>query len=511
MSLTLCGACQEPLEPAGPLGRPHCVNTRHPFTLVFHNVPSLRCPRCGKTVVPAAARDTVQRVYDLLARELATGARHLTSLGVPREQIDPAALRRVDVSLGRLRAERADEQERKEPGLLVEEPATALRLATVVMPAPLKRALSEFLAGVRHRERIAAALGGRLADRQRRHYLDLSGPTGTGKTTAARILAAELGVPLLRLDAAAVTSSKVGDTEKALRAAFAEARARPCALLVDEADTLLSRRLSASSGHEEWINGVRNTIIQELDRHEGVVLLSTNRREAYDPAIDRRLEHLAFPAPSAETRRELWRWFLDGARVAPAPDAAFVQELDAQVAEHERLRGDPQRPFGPDDVQDVLCAAARKAAEFHVQGELEISRVFVREALAAHLAELSAARARQEDAPQVQLEGYREVVAMVLRGETELARALETALAEASARAPSHGEAQREQLVAVTLQLEVVRKAAQAAVDSARQRSQALRSAGLPARLDAKGLRRLREALRAAGLAEASLPRGRAR
>ncbi len=67
----------------------------------------------------------------------------------------------------------------------------------------------------------------------------LGGQPGTGKTTAAKRIAREIGVPLLRLDLGAIKGKWVGESEGALRDALAQVdREAPCVLLLDEVEKL---------------------------------------------------------------------------------------------------------------------------------------------------------------------------------------------------------------------------------------------------------------------------------
>ena len=55
------------------------------------------------------------------------------------------------------------------------------------------------------------------------------------------------------------------------------------------------------------INQNRNTLMQELDRFDGVVIVTTNLFENYDPALLRRIaRHIKFRLPNASMRRELF-------------------------------------------------------------------------------------------------------------------------------------------------------------------------------------------------------------
>ena len=137
------------------------------------------------------------------------------------------------------------------------------------------------------------------------------------------------------------------------------------------------------------MNSVRNTFICNLNRHEGVVLFATNRHRDYDPAIARRIEDLHIPAPDAEQRVRIWTSCLQGMKLDASHDARWVRKLDGRVAEYER-HGDPERPFSPADIRQVLKRAGRRAVS---ESRAGIARADLERALDAHLAQLSTARA----------------------------------------------------------------------------------------------------------------------
>jgi len=121
----------------------------------------------------------------------------------------------------------------------------------------------------------------------------LAGPTGCGKTTFARRLAAECGVPLIATSYGAWQSAgtgHLGDVTKAIRDVFRQAKGMvPSILFVDELDSVQSR--GGSRHHDEWWTAVINTLLAELDGIEGregiVVVGATNFPTRIDPAIRR--------------------------------------------------------------------------------------------------------------------------------------------------------------------------------------------------------------------------------
>jgi SpoVK/Ycf46/Vps4 family AAA+-type ATPase len=154
-----------------------------------------------------------------------------------------------------------------------------------------------------------------IQPQQGRCILNFYGPPGTGKTRAALGIALRLGKPLYQVDYSAVISKYLGDTAKHIKAVFQAARDQDAVLFFDEADSLLSKRVATGESCSTSINQNRNTLMQELDRFDGVVIVTTNLFENYDPALLRRIQrHIHFRLPNASMRRELFAHHL------PNPD-----------------------------------------------------------------------------------------------------------------------------------------------------------------------------------------------
>ena len=134
-----------------------------------------------------------------------------------------------------------------------------------------------------------------------------SGPPGTGKTMAAGVVAAELGLPLYQIELSQVVSKWVGETEKNLDRVFSEAEAASAVILFDEADSLFARRTDVSSANDRYANLEVNHLLQHIEAFEGICILTTNSLSAIDPAFMRRFAYqLTFPLPDAQERALLW-------------------------------------------------------------------------------------------------------------------------------------------------------------------------------------------------------------
>lgn len=153
-----------------------------------------------------------------------------------------------------------------------------------------------------------------------------AGPPGVGKSMAAQVIARDLGVNLLVIDLATTTSKFIGETAKNLSIAFARARAAGAALIFEEADALFARRTEVKESNDRHANADTGHLLQLMEAHDGLVILSTNRRANIDPAFIRRLRHVVeFPRPGAAERLRLWRTMLTAL-------GAAATDLEADLA-----------------------------------------------------------------------------------------------------------------------------------------------------------------------------------
>ncbi|MDL1901450.1 ATP-binding protein, partial [Anaerolineae bacterium CFX9] len=134
-----------------------------------------------------------------------------------------------------------------------------------------------------------------------------SGPPGTGKTMAAQVIAAELGLELFRIDLSTVISKYVGETAYNLQKILVRAKDMDAVLFFDEADALYARRTEVRDAHDRYANTDTNHLLQAIEAYDGLAILATNRKSAIDPAFLRRLRYvMEFSKPDAGQRWELW-------------------------------------------------------------------------------------------------------------------------------------------------------------------------------------------------------------
>ncbi len=134
-----------------------------------------------------------------------------------------------------------------------------------------------------------------------------AGPSGTGKTLAAEVLAAELKLDLYRIDLSATVSKWLGETEKNLARIFDAAEAGGAILLFDEADALFGKRSEVKDARDRYANVEVSYLLQRMEAYRGLAILTTNQREALDPAFLRRLRFVVtFPLPDVAQRKAMW-------------------------------------------------------------------------------------------------------------------------------------------------------------------------------------------------------------
>ena len=192
--------------------------------------------------------------------------------------------------------------------------------AELVLPPDRELMLREYLFWLRHRETVEVEWGGKAMGGPVALFC---GPSGTGKTFAASVIASDLGWPLYRVDLSRMVSKYIGETEKNLGRLFAAAHGRPMVLQFDEVDALMSKRGEIKEARDRYANMEVSYLLSRIEEHRGPCILTSNLRSQIDKAFTRRFQMVVeFPRPDAAARTELWK------RMLPrrAPRAADVDE-----------------------------------------------------------------------------------------------------------------------------------------------------------------------------------------
>ncbi|MGH9225743.1 MAG: ATP-binding protein, partial [Acidimicrobiales bacterium] len=176
-----------------------------------------------------------------------------------------------------------------------------------------------------------------------------AGPSGTGKTLAAEVIAGVLGLDLYVVDLASVVDKYVGETEKNLERIFNGAQGLNGVLFFDEADALFGKRSAVSDGHDRYANIEVAFLLQRMEQFDGVSLLATNLSANLDDAFARRIDlRIVFPLPEPPERRRLWDRHLP-------PSLPMEDDIDVEF-----LAGAFKVAGG--DIRNIALAAAFEAA-----------------------------------------------------------------------------------------------------------------------------------------------------
>jgi hypothetical protein len=179
----------------------------------------------------------------------------------------------------------------------------------LIVPAHVAAELDLAIAWVRHRHRVLHDWG--FVRRLSMGYgltALFSGPSGTGKTMAAQVVAGELGLDLYRVDLSQIMSKYIGETEKNLALVFG---ARVGVLFFDEAEVVLGRRHETKDARDRYANIEIAYLLQRMEEYDGVTILATNRMQDIDDAFIRRLHVVVdFPMPLEADRLRIWEGML---------------------------------------------------------------------------------------------------------------------------------------------------------------------------------------------------------
>ena len=264
----------------------------------------------------------------------------------------------------------------------------ALRIETratwedLILPAATEAMLKEVTAQTRHRHRVYEEWG--MGSRSRRGLgiaALFHGPSGTGKTLTAEVIANELQVDLYHVDLSQIVSKYIGETEKNLEKIFSAAERAGALLLFDEADALFGKRSEIRDAHDRYANIEVGYLLQRIEAYDGLVILTTNLKGSLDSAFLRRFRFvISFPFPDTEDRRRLWQMAF--------PDTAPTEAIDTHRLSRVVLSGGSIRNIalaaaflaaeesGPINTDRILRAASRELAKME-RSSSELAEVMV--------------------------------------------------------------------------------------------------------------------------------------
>jgi hypothetical protein len=179
----------------------------------------------------------------------------------------------------------------------------------LVLPASTMEQLREICIQLRHRDKVLQQWGyGRKFSYGNGLSVLFHGPSGTGKTLAAEVIAKEMQLDLYKIDLSRVVSKYIGETEKNLAALFQEAGKCNAILFFDEADALFTKRTNVADAHDRYANMETSFLLQLIEEYDGAAILSSNFKQNIDQAFLRRLKCIVdFPFPDKTSRLRIWK------------------------------------------------------------------------------------------------------------------------------------------------------------------------------------------------------------
>ncbi|HVV47223.1 MAG TPA: ATP-binding protein, partial [Bryobacteraceae bacterium] len=200
----------------------------------------------------------------------------------------------------------------------------------LILPETQKDTLRQIVAHVRHRFVVNGKWGFAEKDSRGLGVTALfAGVSGTGKTMAAEVIAAELELDLYQIDLSGVVSKYIGETEKNLRRIFDAAETSGAVLLFDEADALFGKRSEVKDSHDRYANLEVSYLLQRMEAYRGLAILTTNMKHALDQAFLRRIRFiLQFPFPGPVERARIWERLFPSRTPVGQLDFARIAQLN---------------------------------------------------------------------------------------------------------------------------------------------------------------------------------------
>ena len=247
-----------------------------------------------------------------------------------------------DGAHAQLRGDMTDFTQRSQIGLSIDD---------LILPELEMSQVQSLLGACRNQQRVMKEWGfGKKLVTGRGIVALFLGEPGTGKTLCAEIMANALGMQLYQVAIPKLVSKWIGETEKNIATVFSKARATRSMLLFDEADALFTSRVEVKSSTDRYSNLEVNALLQEIERFDGIVLLTTNRDKDFDKAFKRRIMfQIRFPFPKPEDRARIWSHLLP-------PEVPRDEELEFDaLARNFELAGG--------NIKNILLRAAYKAMD----------------------------------------------------------------------------------------------------------------------------------------------------
>ena len=236
-------------------------------------------------------------------------------------------------------------------------------LDDLILPDDVKNQLLDVATYADNSHRVFELWGFKRTHKfSRRIGVNLYGAPGTGKTMAAHAIARELGKKILVVNYADIESKYVGETPKNIRKAFDAAKNSGSILFFDEADAILSKRVTnMTQAVDVSVNQTRSVMLMLMNEYQDFIIFATNFIENFDAAFMRRISvHVKFSLPDENCRRKLWRMYTP-------PELPNNLDFDELAKKFDGISGS--------DISNAMLNAAFKAARLKLN-ELDKNLVF---------------------------------------------------------------------------------------------------------------------------------------
>lgn len=219
----------------------------------------------------------------------------------------------------------------KEPKLSFYESEPCYDFADIILPDDVEHNVRRAISFIKNQKVLFDDWNLKSVIKRHNLCINLYGASGTGKTMTAHAIAKQLVRKLIVVNYAEIESKYVGETSKNLAKLFQYAQQSNGILLFDEADALLSKRVTAMhSATDVSVNQTRNTLLKILDEYEGIVVFTTNFIQNFDMAFLRRIfSNIEFKLPNRDARKKLWDHYL--LSTMPIEDKEGLLENIAEV------------------------------------------------------------------------------------------------------------------------------------------------------------------------------------
>ena len=254
-----------------------------------------------------------------------------------------------------------EKKESVEEVFIPEEPKWSLD--EIILPDEVKNQILDVATYADNSHRVFELWGFKRTHKfSRRIGINLYGAPGTGKTMAAHAIAKNLGRKILIVNYADIESKYVGETPKNIRKAFEAAKDSDSILFFDEADAILSKRVTnMTQAVDVSVNQTRSVMLMLMNEFQDFIIFATNFIENFDAAFMRRISiHIEFTLPDEDCRRKLWRMYTP-------PEVPNNLDFDELAKKFDGISGS--------DISNAMLNAAFKAARLKLD-ELDKKLVF---------------------------------------------------------------------------------------------------------------------------------------